>query len=81
MGWLSTACTIGAKIVGGRKKRKAAKRAATQTIAISQMGYDKAIKHGLQAARMARFRGCGERSGLGRGGMSRYGSMKLRLSP
>lgn len=81
MGLLSTAFTIGAKLLGGRSKRRAAKRAAKETREISQMGYDKAIKHGLQAARMARFRGFGVRSGLGRGGMSRYGSMTLRLSP
>jgi len=75
------AAFVGTKLLGAHKKRKAAKRAAKQTREISQMGYDKAIKHGLQAARMARFRGFGVRSGLGRGGMGRYGSMRLTLSP
>lgn len=80
MGWL-TALTIGAKLLGGSKKRKAAKRAAQQTRDISQMGYDRALGFGRQANRMAQFRGFGVRSGLGRGGMGRTGSMTLTLSP
>ena len=80
MGWLA-ALTIGSKLLGGRKKRKAAKRAAQQTRSISRMGYGRALGFGRQANRMAQFRGFGVRSGLGRGGMNSTGSMTLTLSP
>ena len=80
MGWL-TALTVGAKLLGASKKRKAAKRAAQQTRDISQMGYDKALGFGRDVNRMAQFRGFGVRSGLGGGRMYGDGGMRLTLSP
>jgi len=75
------AAFIGSKLLGAHSKRKAAKKAAKQTRAISQMGYDKALGFGRQVNRMAQFRGFGVRSGLGGGNINRYGSMRLALSP
>ena len=76
-----TALMTGAKLLGGYQKRKAAKRASRQAREIAQMGYDKALELGREAADMGQFKEFGVRSGLGDASVDATGTTSLELSP
>ena len=80
MGWL-TGLTVGAKLLGGSKKREAAKAAAAEARRIAQMGYDKSLGFGREVQEASAFKPFSVTSGLGGVGVGAEGGIETTLSP
>ena len=78
---LFEALTVGAKLLGASKQRKAAKQAAGQVRSTSQMGYDRSLDFGREVQEASAFKPFSITSGLGGVGVGAEGGIETTLSP